>query len=86
MLLQVRFALEVVFEGVEGTAALGGLQAEAGGALRVGDAVTITHELATDTAHDWAVMEWEAGARADMLADAVVATIMQVLPPPFTTV
>ncbi len=47
--LQVRLALEVMFEGVCGTAASGGVQSNGlpagkGQVLRVGDAVTVTYK------------------------------------------
>ena len=47
------------------------------GAIRVGDEVTMTHEPSTWQANGFVVLEWEASARADMIADAVVATLMQ---------
>ncbi len=48
------------------------------GALRVGDRVTVTHQPSASDARGFAVLEWEASERADMIADAVVATLMQV--------
>ena len=79
--LQARFALEVFFEGVEGTPSLGRVEAgrDSEGALRIGDRLTLTHQPAAASGHGFAVMEWEAGAKSDMIADAVVATLMQVL-------
>ena len=80
-LVQARFALEIFFEGVEGTPSLGRVEGGATtseGALRIGDRVTLTHEPNASYAHGFAVMEWEAGARGDMIADAIVATLMQV--------
>ena len=80
MQLQARFALEVFFEGVEGTPSLGRVEAgrDSEGALRIGDCLTLTHQPAATSGQGFAVMEWEAGARSDMIADAVVATLMQV--------
>ena len=78
--MQARFALEVFFEGVEGSAPMGGVEATGSqGALRIGDAVTLMHEPATSAhPHGFAVLEWEGGARSDMISDAVVATVLQV--------
>lgn len=152
LLLQVRFALEVMFEGVCGTAAAGGVQsltpgqqAEQGQVLRVswlpsaalpspvqtaalphrvgqpglwyhnaaacplsrlplpqhphplpaalltgqvGDAVTVTYKEGGGKAGvssasapplgPHVVLEWQGGSEADMVADAVVAIILQV--------
>ena len=47
------------------------------GAIRIGDEVTMTHEPSTSQPDGFVVLEWEASARADMIADAVVATLMQ---------
>lgn len=76
---QARFALEVFFEGVQGTPSLGRVEGgrDSEGALRIGDRLTLTHQ--PDRGHGFAVMEWEGGSRGDMIADAVVATLMQVL-------
>lgn len=82
--LQARFALEVFFEGVEGTPSLGKVERghESEGALRIGDQVTLTHQPGggpgTSGGHGFALMEWDGGARGDMIADAVVVTLMQV--------
>ena len=64
---------------MEGTPSLGRVEAgrDSEGALRIGDRLTLTHQPAA-SGHGFAVMEWEAGARSDMIADAVVATLMQV--------
>ena len=72
--------MEIFFEGVEGTPSLGRVEADrdSEGALRIGDQLTLTHQPGRGQ-HGFAVMEWEAGARGDMVADAVVATLMQVL-------
>ena len=37
----------------------------------------MTHEPSTSQPDGFVVLEWEASARADMIADAVVATLMQ---------
>jgi len=76
---QARFALEVFFEGVEGSAALGQVHSSGSqGALRIGDRVTLTHQPSGADSRGFAILEWEASERADMIADAVVATLMQV--------
>lgn len=53
--------------------------------LRVGDAVTLTYKeggeggsAAVRTAGPHVVLEWAGGSEADMVADAVVAIILQV--------
>ena len=65
---------------MEGTPSLGRVEAgrDSEGALRIGDCLTLTHQPAATSGHGFAVMEWEAGARSDMISDAVVATLMQV--------
>lgn len=91
---QVRLALEVMFEGMCGGAALGGVQgngqpAGQGQVLRVGDAVTVTYvegggaagaagSSAAAAAGPHLVLEWQGGSEADMVADAVVAVVLQV--------
>lgn len=76
---QVRLALEVVFEGMQGSASpdLGSVIGSAdGNVLRVCNAVTLSH---TPGALATLALAWEAGTLADTVADAVVAVIMQVL-------
>lgn len=94
----VRLALEVMFEGVEGagqvpvtgtgsgaaTAATAGASDGAAGestsdSLSVGGIVTVRHRPADRklgySSH--VVVEWEGGAVGDMVADAVVAVVLQ---------
>ena len=76
---QARFALEVLFEGVEGSGVLGGVQSTGSqGAIRIANEIVLSHEAAGSSKHGFAVMEWEASARSDMVADAIVACLMQV--------
>ncbi len=62
---QVRLALEVMFEGVEGSGALGGVTGQPapgaahGEILRVAGAVTLTHQPASGAQAEHVVMEWE---------------------------
>ncbi len=73
-----------MFEGTKGDTDLGqvtpGTSQEPGVAesLRVGDAVTVSYKAkeGPDPAH--AVLEWEGGSTSDMVADAVIAIILQV--------
>ena len=78
--VQVRLALEVVFEGAQGSASpdLGCVTGSPdGNVLRVCDVITLTHTPAPGGAGKLA-LEWEAGSLADTVADAVVAVVMQV--------
>ena len=82
--VQVRLALEVMFEGTKGDTDLGqvtpGAMQEPGASqsLRVGDAVNVSYkaEEVGEPAH--VVLEWEGGSTSDMVADAVIAIILQV--------
>ncbi|KAK9813025.1 hypothetical protein WJX72_007682 [[Myrmecia] bisecta] len=80
---EVRLALEVMFEGVEGSGALGGVsgQPTPGGAqgeiLRVADAVTLTYKPAGTVQAAQVLMEWESGPIGDLVSDAVIAVILQ---------
>lgn len=78
--MQVRLALELMFEGVQGAGDLGGVTGDSSGAsLRIADAVSVTRvpgAAAGAPAH--LLLEWEGGAVGDMLADATVALILQV--------
>lgn len=82
----MRLALEMMFEGTQGAGDLGRVDAAdssgRGGAqmLRIGDAVTLTFqpsEAAASGASGTAVLEWCGGSDADMVADAVVAVVLQ---------
>lgn len=76
---QARFALEVLFEGVEGSGILGGVQSSGShSAIRIANEIVLSHEAAGSSKHGFAVMEWESSARSDMIADATVACLMQV--------
>lgn len=84
--VQVRLALEVVFEGAAGSASpdLGCVTGSPdGNVLRVCDVITLTHTpSASAGAPAKLTLEWEAGNLADTVADAVVAVVMQVRKPP----
>ena len=80
---QVRLALEVVFEGAQGSSSpdLGCVSGSPdGNILRVCDVITLTHTPAPSgsSAPAKLLLDWEAGTLADTVADAVVAVIMQV--------
>lgn len=86
-LLQVRLALEMMFEGTQGAGDLGrvdsnGLPAGKGQILRIGDAVTLTYQPSQAAAASSSgsgghiVVEWCGGSDADMVADAVVAVVL----------
>ena len=73
---EVRLALELMFEGVQGTGDLGAVVSDAqsgGQVLRIGDTVTI----GCDAEKSRILVEWMGGSEADMIADAVVAVILQ---------
>lgn len=74
---EVRLALELMFEGVHGTGDLGHVEGIAGQqeAVRVGGAVTVTHDPSHSTPR--VILEWIGGAEADMIADAVIAIVLQ---------
>lgn len=84
---EVRLALEVMFEGVEGAGHLpvcsakreGGEQQQEEEGVQVGDIVLVLYRPANAglgyPAH--VVLEWEGGAIGDMVADAVVAVLLQ---------
>ena len=89
--MQVRLALEMMFEGTQGAGDLGrvdsnGLPAGKGQILRIGDAVTLTYQpsqAASASGSDSGsgsgghiVLEWCGGSDADMVADAVVAVVL----------
>ena len=82
---EVRLALEIMFEGVQGTGDLGAVSAAASGQLlRIGNVVTIAYEgpsekerTESEKESGKVVLEWTGGSEADMIADAVVAVILQ---------
>ncbi|KXZ41549.1 hypothetical protein GPECTOR_400g230 [Gonium pectorale] len=87
----IRLALEVMFEGVEGAgtlpvASLQGADGKAGEVLGVvvGDTVTVRYVPADDTAgvDSHVVLEWEGGRHGDMVADAVIAVVLQAVGEP----
>ena len=68
-----------MFEGVEGSGQLGGVKgAGSKTAVRIGDLVSVTLEASATGGAGHVILEWEAGAVADMVADAIVAVILQV--------
>lgn len=83
---QVRLALEMMFEGTQGTGDLGRVDAVAGqggsgsgsghAMLRIGDAVTLTYQPGAGSSGGHVVLEWCGGSDADMVADAVVAVVL----------
>ena len=79
--LQVRLALEIIFEGVQGASDVGTVQATsaAGDVLRIADMLTLTHQPAAGSGSSASlILEWEGGPMGDMLADAITAVILQV--------
>ena len=44
----------------------------------MGDGVTVAHEGGTAGGHGFVVLDWEASPAADMVADAIVAVLLQV--------
>lgn len=79
----------MMFEGIQGAGDLGhvtsnGLPPGQGQLLRVGEAVTVMYKEGTPQQPKQApvaphvVLEWQGGSEADMIADAVVAIILQV--------
>lgn len=79
----MRLALEVMFEGTKGDTDLAQVTAstsqEAGvsQSLTVGNAVTISYKE-EEGCQPHVVLEWEGGSTSDMVADAVIAIILQV--------
>jgi cleavage and polyadenylation specificity factor subunit 3 len=81
----VRLALEMMFEGTQGTGDLGrvdaaGPQPGGGQVLRIGNAVTLAYqpsEPGNAGGSGRIVLEWCGGSDADMVADAVVAVVLQ---------
>lgn len=87
----IRLALEVMFEGVEGAGTwpvTGSPSASAKGgeclSVTVGGVVSVTYHPADDVAgqDSHVVLEWEGGRHGDMVADAVVAVILQTFEAP----
>ena len=79
--VQVRLALELMFEGVQGVGDICSVTGDGKReALRMADAVTVVRMPAGPggAPEEHLVVEWEGGAASDMLADAVVAVILQV--------
>jgi cleavage and polyadenylation specificity factor subunit 3 len=85
---EVRLALELMFEGVQGTGDLGAVSATSSGqVLRIGGAVTVAYEQQAEETNEEeeqpkkkkarVVLEWTGGSEADMIADAVVAVVLQ---------
>ena len=89
----MRLALEVLFEGVQGVVPhMGDVQASSSTSsgtadgkalstvevLRVADTLTLTHRPGTGSEAPSALLEWEGGPVGDVVADAVIAVILQV--------
>ncbi|CAL5219351.1 g1167 [Coccomyxa viridis] len=77
---EVRLALEIIFEGVQGASDVGTVQATsaAGDVLRIADMLTLTHQPAAGSGSSASlILEWEGGPMGDMLADAITAVILQ---------
>lgn len=76
--------MEVMFEGTKGDADLGqvtpGTSQEPGvtQSLKVGKLVTVSYKAEEDSVPAHVVLEWEGGSTSDMVADAVIAIILQV--------
>jgi len=75
---EVRLALELMFEGIQGTGDLGAVSSEGGEVLRIGNMVTVAYHAGVEKkkTQDRLVLEWTGGAEADMIADAVVAVAL----------
>lgn len=73
-----------MFEGTKGDTDLGQVIArtpqEAGitQSLKVGNAVTVSYKAEEGPQPAHVVLEWEGGSTSDMVADAVIAIILQV--------
>ena len=85
--MQVRLALEVMFEGTKGDSDLGqvtpGTTEEPGvsESLRVGGAVSVSYKADQGGEPAHVVLQCEGGSTSDMVADAVIAIILQVSTP-----
>ena len=91
---QVRLALEVLFEGVQGVVPdMGSVQASSSSGsgstangkamsavevLRVADTLTLTRRPGGGAEAPSVMLEWEGGPIGDVVADAVIAVILQV--------
>ena len=69
----IRLALELMFEGIQGTGDLGAVTCVDNKLLRIGDSVTVAYEEEKRRV----ILEWTGGAEADMVADAVTAVVFQ---------
>ncbi|GIL98418.1 hypothetical protein Vretimale_3784 [Volvox reticuliferus] len=87
----IRLALEVMFEGVEGAGTLPVTSVQGAGgkggevlAVTVGETVEVRYVAADDTSGTVAhvVLEWEGGRHGDMVADAVIAVVLQAVGEP----
>ena len=86
---EVRLALELTFEGIQGTGDLGTVKAieppsssskdneEVPQALRIGDCVTVSYEPSSSPDNNRIVLEWIGSSEADMIADATIALILR---------
>ncbi|GIL46994.1 hypothetical protein Vafri_3840 [Volvox africanus] len=87
----IRLALEVMFEGVEGAGTLPVTSVPGAGgkggevlAVTVGETVEVRYVAADDASGTDAhvVLEWEGGRHGDMVADAVIAVVLQAVGEP----
>eukprot|EP00890_Picochlorum_soloecismus_P004992 jgi/Picsp_1/5494/NSC_02853-R1_protein len=89
---EVRLALEMAFEGIQGTCDIGTVKSvmqvqekkagssavPQGEALRIGDSVTVTYDVKQDDQDcDRVILEWVGSSESDMIADATIALILQ---------
>ena len=81
---KVRLALEVMFEGTKGDIDLGSVKPakpqapDISESLRMGDAVTVSYKAQQGADPAQVVLEWEGSSTSDMLADAIIAIVLQV--------
>ena len=73
-----------MFEGTKGDTDLGSVKPakpqapDISQSLRVGDAVTVSYKAQQSADQAQVVLEWEGGSTSDMLADAIIAIVLQV--------
>ena len=85
----MRLALEVMFEDTKGGTDLGQVTPSASKepgveqSLKVGNVVSVSYKAEAESVPAHVVLEWEGGSTSDMVADAVIAIILQVGIPSF---